>query len=64
MAVINAIRNMVRIGFTNPEAARIASINQQREPMFWFSPKDQQTIGQIVSEVVSAEKRVITEKTA
>jgi len=48
MRVVDATANKVRIGFDNPQASRIAAINQRREPMFWFSPADQLKIGEIV----------------
>jgi hypothetical protein len=48
--VVSAKPGVVRIGFDNTRAARIAAINQGRDAMFWFSPEDQVKIGQIVRE--------------
>jgi hypothetical protein len=56
MRVISAKDNEVRIGFDNPQAARIAAANQNREEMFWFSPANKKLIQQLVTEaLVNAE---------
>ena len=48
MRVVNATANKVAIGFDNPEAGKIAAINNARDRMFWFSDKDQKVIQSVV----------------
>jgi hypothetical protein len=62
--VIDARPNQVRIGFDNPEAARIAAINQAREPMFWFSPSDKQFIQNVVAAALRESQVVQMRKAA
>jgi hypothetical protein len=62
--VISSKANEVRIGFDNPQAARIAAINQNREAMFWFSPANKKTIQQLVSTAIRAAEAVRVEKVA
>jgi len=62
--VISAKANEVRIGFDNPQAARIAAINQRREPMFWFSPSNKKTVQELVSAALRAVGIVQTRKVA
>jgi hypothetical protein len=52
LRVVDATANKVKIGFDNPQASRIAAISQRREEMFWFSPADQQKIGEIVRDEI------------
>ena len=60
MRVVGAKDNQVRIGFDNPRAARIAAMNQMRDPAFWFSAADQVMIGSIVGEEIAAGKKLVT----
>ena len=62
--VISAKANEVRIGFDNRQAARIAAINQRREPMFWFSPSNKKTIQELISAALRAVGIVQTRKVA
>ena len=62
--VINAKANEVRIGFDNPQAARIAAFNQRREPAFWFSPENKRTIQELVSQAIRASEMVRIRKVA
>ena len=48
MRVVNATANKVAIGFDNPQAGKIAAINNARDRMFWFSDKDQKVIQSVV----------------
>jgi hypothetical protein len=60
LRVIQARANQVRIGFDNPQAAKIAAINQIREPMFWFSPADTTKIIKIMGEEIARGKTLVT----
>jgi hypothetical protein len=60
MRVISAKDNEVRIGFDNPQASMIAAMNQNREPMFWFSPGNRALIQRLVSEALSNAEAVRT----
>jgi hypothetical protein len=62
--VISSKANEVRIGFDNPQAARIAAINQSREAMFWFSPANKKTIQQLVTTALRAAEAVRVGKVA
>jgi hypothetical protein len=62
--VIDARPNTVRIGFDNPQAARIAAINQTREAVFWFSPNNRQRIQELVSQAIRAAELVRVGKVA
>jgi hypothetical protein len=64
LRVISSKANEVRIGFDNPEASRIAAINNSREPMFWFSPADQQRIQELVSQAIHSAETVQVRKVA
>lgn len=64
MRVIDARSNMVRIGFATPRSSRIAAINQAREPWGWFSPHNQRTIGQLVTEAIRSSEMVSIQRTA
>ena len=62
--VISSKANEVRIGFDNPQAARIAAMNQNREAMFWFSPANKKTIQELVSQAIRASEMVRIGKVA
>jgi len=62
--VISSKANEVRIGFDNPQAARTAAINQNREAMFWFSPANKKAIQQLVSTAIRAAEAVRVQKVA
>ena len=62
--VISSKSNEVRIGFDNPQAARIAAANQNREAMFWFSPKNKKLIQELVSTTIRAAEFVRIGKVA
>jgi hypothetical protein len=62
--VISATANQVRIGFDNPQAARIAAINQNREAVFWFSPSNQEQIRELISQAIRAAELVRVGKVA
>ena len=62
--VVSAKANEVRIGFDNPQAARIAAFNQNREAMFWFSPANKKTIQELVSQAIRASEMVRIGKVA
>jgi hypothetical protein len=62
--VISSKANEVRIGFDNPQAARIAAANQNREAMFWFSPANKKTIQQLVATALRAAEAVRVGKVA
>jgi hypothetical protein len=64
LRVTSSKANEVRIGFDNPEASRIAAINNSREPMFWFSPGDQQRIQELVSQAIHSAETVQVRKVA
>ena len=53
MRVVSAKANEVRIGFDNPQASRIAAINQRREPMLWFSPQNRKRIRELLSQALN-----------
>jgi len=62
--VISSKPNEVRIGFDNPEAARIAAMNQNREAVFWFSPSNKKQIQELVSQAIRAAELVRVGKVA
>ena len=62
--VISAKPNEVRIGFDNPQAARIAALNQSKEATFWFSPANKKTIQELVSQAIRASEMVRLGKVA
>lgn len=62
--VISSKANEVRIGFDNPQAARIAAMNQNREAMFWFSPNNKKRIQELVSTAIRAAEMVRIGKVA
>jgi len=62
--VTSSKANEVRIGFDNPQAALIASINQNREAMFWFSPNNKKRIQELVSQAIRASEMVRRGKVA
>jgi hypothetical protein len=62
--VISSKPNEVRIGFDNPQAARIAAMNQNREAMFWFSPNNKKRIQELVSTAIRAAEMVRMGKVA
>ena len=62
--VISSKANEVRIGFDNPQAARIAAANQNREAMFWFSPNNKKRIQELVSTAIRAAELVRIGKVA
>jgi hypothetical protein len=62
--VVSAKPNEVRIGFDNPQASRIAAINQSREPMFWFSPQNIERIRELVSGAIRHSEMVKPERVA
>lgn len=64
LRVISSTANEVRIGFDNPQAARIAAINQNRESMFWFSPQNKKMIQVLVSQAIRAAELVRVGKVA
>jgi hypothetical protein len=60
LRVVDARANQVKIGFDNPRAAHIAAMNQNRDPMFWFSAADHPLIGAIVREEIAASQGLVT----
>jgi len=64
LRVISSKPNEVRIGFDNPQAARIAAINQTREAVFWFSPNNRIRIQELVGQAIRAAELVRVGKVA
>jgi hypothetical protein len=62
--VISSKSNEVRIGFDNPQVARIAAANQNREAVFWFSPNNKKRIQELVSTAIRAAELVRIGKVA
>ena len=51
LAVKSVSENRAVIGFTDPQADRIAHFNNRREKQFGVSPKDRSVLGQVVRAV-------------
>jgi hypothetical protein len=59
-----ANENRAVIGFIDPEADRIAHINNQREKQFGLSPKDEEVLKRVVHATAMQARVVRTTKVA
>ena len=64
LKVKSASENRVVVGFVDPNADRIAHINQLRERQFGISPKDRSALTGIILRVLKAARTVRVARTA
>ena len=62
--VLRANENSVTIGFTDPQADRIAAVNNRREKAFGVSPEDRKALSEIVLATLRVKSVVAFRKVA
>ena len=62
--VLRANENSVTIGFTDPQADKIAAVNNRREKAFGVSPEDRKALREIVLATLRAKPIVAFRKVA